>query len=288
MRDYVIYNIEDIAANFDTGALARGQQYYQQGRVLRYTFDSGKEGTKEQSIAGTIRGSGQRQYDVEVQINYDDDDPYDEAYVELSGWCDCPVTHDCKHVVALLMTVRAEKGYRSPVSDLQNMSPYERLANFASYAEQKSSALDQESFKRWLQDFTADKVKQTTKTAEEVVLYFLDIGSLYSQQPTLQISLSISRRLKRGGYGKAKRFAEGNVTTERAQTLEDKRLIALMKALNKKEYYDYESFQFTLGWWWPTINRFISDGACFLAAIIGSNSLRLGGEEKADRTMEDC
>ena len=92
--------------NFDnqiTGAvLKRGNQYYEDGNVVEISESS--EGFWNAEVEGS------EFYEVEVQLHKDDE--------IIDSSCDCPYDGDiCKHVIAVLYTIREEKVINIDVSE---------------------------------------------------------------------------------------------------------------------------------------------------------------------------
>jgi superfamily II DNA or RNA helicase len=81
---------DDIRRQFDPGTFARGDGYARQDRVIEITLDGDR-------IYGEVEGSGNKRYQQTIRVKSD------KRGVRFSGDCDCPMTHNCKHVVAVLL-----------------------------------------------------------------------------------------------------------------------------------------------------------------------------------------
>lgn len=91
-------HIEDLT---DVGTFHRGQGYAQVGMVTQAaTLNRGR------GIVAKVMGSGPDSYQTIVSL---DGDP-DAEVITWSGRCSCPVGTDCKHAVAVLLTVRDHLG----------------------------------------------------------------------------------------------------------------------------------------------------------------------------------
>ncbi len=84
---------EDIAGLFDSVIYLRGEEYFEQGRVMSIELiDSG-------TITGIVSGS----HDYAVTVSIDDDG-------DIICDCSCPCDFDCKHAAALLQEWLSVKG----------------------------------------------------------------------------------------------------------------------------------------------------------------------------------
>ena len=84
------FNANDVAACFDAGTLNRGRSYAQRGMVRSVTVEG-------DAIKGKVNGSGQQSYRQTIHIK-----PAARG-VRVDGDCSCPMDHNCKHVVAVLL-----------------------------------------------------------------------------------------------------------------------------------------------------------------------------------------
>lgn len=88
---------------FDIGTINRGLDYAANRRVKEIDI------YEDDSITAQVAGSGRKQYFVQVNppgpssISPMD---LDIPFGELDNSCSCPMSYDCKHVVAVLVTVR--------------------------------------------------------------------------------------------------------------------------------------------------------------------------------------
>ncbi|WP_299729361.1 DEAD/DEAH box helicase [uncultured Endozoicomonas sp.] len=83
---------------FSHTTLQRGREYFRKNKVNSVELDSDSD-----VLYGEVRGSGRKIYEVDVFLNYfSSDEP-------IIGECSCPVGHNCKHALALLLA--GEKRY---------------------------------------------------------------------------------------------------------------------------------------------------------------------------------
>ncbi|HEY5801552.1 MAG TPA: SWIM zinc finger family protein, partial [Burkholderiaceae bacterium] len=87
----VHFTLDDIHANFDDNTFARGVEYVKKGHVSRAKAHAGR-------IEGIVRGSNEHIYQLDIAfVN-------DKMGSRLAASCSCPVAHNCKHAVAVLLT----------------------------------------------------------------------------------------------------------------------------------------------------------------------------------------
>src|SRR6476469_8386052 len=97
---------EDLRRRYGTPTLDRAWDYVRRGHVLACTHELDSDGDLD--IRGTVAGSTSAPYTVNVSVGDD------EHGVWVFGRCSCPVHEGCKHVVALLITVRDEQARTGP------------------------------------------------------------------------------------------------------------------------------------------------------------------------------
>jgi uncharacterized Zn finger protein len=75
---------------FSRSAVEKGHAYQAQGRVSALEISEDLT-----HIRATVRGSAASDYRVDIQLEFGRD-----RLAELDGECSCPMTFNCKHVVA--------------------------------------------------------------------------------------------------------------------------------------------------------------------------------------------
>jgi uncharacterized Zn finger protein len=88
----VKFTRDDIRRQFDPGTFSRGEDYARQGRVVSIDIEY------PDTLHGKVEGSGRQTYRQEIRVTND------KRGVRFSGACSCPMTRNCKHVVAVLLT----------------------------------------------------------------------------------------------------------------------------------------------------------------------------------------
>ncbi|WP_321532025.1 DEAD/DEAH box helicase [uncultured Desulfuromonas sp.] len=153
----------------------RGQQYFKQGRVLDFEYDS-----DAQVLYASVQGS--RGYFYEQEIFFSDTG----SGLEVEGDCTCPMEYNCKHVVAALLDFL--QGLHHDREDVRDRLP-----------PRNKDALDiwrtrvQEAF-----PVSGDNIVVRDGVRREQLLFVLDC-----EDDGCFCRLLKSRRLKKGGWGKA-------------------------------------------------------------------------------------
>ncbi len=106
---------------FDLATFKRGQLI--RSRVKKVQFKVARDGTE--SVLGVVRGSNDEKYDVEVGISRN----IDGDLQELEGVCDCPMSWDCKHVVALLLEAMARNVWKPEPQERPDPFEYLKVLN---------------------------------------------------------------------------------------------------------------------------------------------------------------
>jgi hypothetical protein len=94
---------DDVIRQFDPGTFARGEHYASKGMVTEIELDCDR-------IYGDVQGSGHHRYQQTIRIKRD------KSGIRISGDCSCPMTHNCKHVVAVLLTELARGALDVPAA----------------------------------------------------------------------------------------------------------------------------------------------------------------------------
>ena len=97
--DLTVVSEEDLRRRFGTPTYERASAYLHGGRVLASKHETDSDG--DLVIKGQVQGSRGVIYTAYVSAGLDADG------VWYASRCDCPVQHECKHVLALVMEVRA-------------------------------------------------------------------------------------------------------------------------------------------------------------------------------------
>ena len=93
--DLTVVSEEDLRRRFGTPTYERASAYLHSGRVLSSKHETDSDG--DLVIKGQVQGSRGVIYTAYVSTGLDADG------VWYASRCDCPVQHECKHVLALVM-----------------------------------------------------------------------------------------------------------------------------------------------------------------------------------------
>ena len=92
---------DELRRRFGSATLERARDYVLRGMVLDVRHDQDEDG--DLAVVGTVAGSTEAPYAVAVSLGQEGDGLW------LRGRCSCPVRDGCKHMLALLLTVRADQ-----------------------------------------------------------------------------------------------------------------------------------------------------------------------------------
>jgi superfamily II DNA or RNA helicase len=201
-------SLEDLTRIFDFNYVARGIEYAKNGRVL-----SSEVHDKNHKINATVQGSGLNKYHCVVT--------YKEEARYISGTCGCPVTYNCKHVVAVIVD-HLEKQHIS-VSP-KNVAPQGNLP------------LD--NWLRSLSRLSTDKSHQ--KQHKDELHFVLDIKTDLQHGRHLNVSAIKTQRLKSGLWSKGSKLAIDSMTQTSYINQSDMDLLRLIEAVtNRQDTADY-------------------------------------------------
>ena len=170
----------DIRNNVSSSYYARGKQYFEQGRVFALQVED--EDDTAVVLSATVQGRGRNSYQQRIRINW-----LDHGYVDIHGICSCPMRFNCKHVVAAALEYQRDF--------------------FAGTAKGKPSG--GKDCLAWLDEFSRaeDELRQE-QPGGEFLLYLLHP----SDRPgRLKVEFHVSRRLKKGGFGKGRTIRLNNI-----------------------------------------------------------------------------
>lgn len=255
--------------SFDELTVRRGRQYYQAGWVL--DIDAADS---HRHIFATVRNQRGKQYDVEILVDYENS--------TINGWCDCYLRYNCKHMVATLLKAGIESS--NPV------------AHFMKHNTTNQAEINLNEFNTWLKETTTtlnNDAHGTVKKQEHHLFYQLELNSGYTSP---QIDLFISKILKKGGYGKPKKYHEGRKAHKEALQPIDEEIITGLLFLNRNNFsYDmHDDFMLSDGhqnakW----LKEIIRTGRCFLSpnfddtiTLGDPKPLKLGWELLDDATQK--
>jgi len=199
-----------LRAECGQGAYERGQDYFRRGRArLEECFQS----DNFLALFGVNRGSGSNRYHQDIKI-FDEQDG-----IGIYGECSCPVTFNCKHVVALCLVWREQTG---------------------------QAANQPGAFENWLQRLEQVS-EQAAAPAQEALLYLL----VPAEDGTVGVEFVVARRKRDGNWGKG-RVAQPSTLNHpfsRPHYLQsiDLEMLALLEAANPDQWQPHYSLSRSAG-----------------------------------------
>ena len=169
----------ELAERFDGATLQRGRDYAAERRVRLKRVD---RAPGEIHVEADVQGTRKHPYEVDLWLEVD----AGGLIVDVDNSCMCPMRENCKHVVAVLLSI----GQSSAVGGIAEHAPGLRSKE-ADYPEPSAAIM------AWLGSLDEPISRSPAKSASQArVVYLLQPGS----PPSL--SLGKSRPLKKGGVGK--------------------------------------------------------------------------------------
>jgi superfamily II DNA or RNA helicase len=167
------------AGQFDGGTLQRGRAYAIERRVRMKRVE---RAPGEIHVEAQVQGTQAHPYEVDLWLEVDKAG----AIVDVDSVCMCPVQENCKHVVAVLLTLEQT----TDIGNFAGQGDAPRQQD-GEYPEPSAATLD------WLGSLAEPAPpKPAARNAQARVVYLLRPGSPAS------LSLGKSRPLKKGGFGK--------------------------------------------------------------------------------------
>jgi superfamily II DNA or RNA helicase len=253
------FDPQSLATRTDPGAWARGLMLYRSQQVLSLDIEVMNG---HWQLLGEVQGSRRAPYEVSVELSI-------SASGRITSWgcdCECPVSIDCKHGVALTLKA-AYQGLRllgnNPAMPRASYRPSpeqveaERLAALAQKQEQARMEAENQLL-RWLQaidragqpavamdddEFDLPSlVRRKSPPKDEVFLYFIHLEGANTAKPTLRMEVVQSYIKQNGDWAKPKGLRglpyAGLPIYDRATAL-DREVLQLVNALPDPHRYRY-------------------------------------------------
>ncbi len=208
--DLVTFGESDVITNLGSVYAQRGRSYWKQGAVLNMECNSDFS-----QIRARVSGSRRTPYSVSISLHWNG------FKWRIDGECSCPVGFNCKHVAAALLS--AINGSKQNSQYTNALSP--KLA----------------SWLRELEGALSPPPEVIPKTGGQVLLYLIKVSE-WQNNPSPQVSLYVTKRLKSGGYaaGREKDFSAYSITSLNCLTAEDYEIASLI--MSGSHYSHYGSF----------------------------------------------
>ena len=176
---------------FYASTLKKGRDIQRLGKVLK-----SEPAVDYVGIAAEVEGSQRDPYVLDIEWGYNE-----KGVSFIEGECSCPVTFNCKHVVAAI-------------------SAFLNAGRLAKAEPPKPRISDQ--LQNWLtqlqQAATPPAPKPEVETGEEPqrLAYILNLekpiyGMLIQERPRLTVSMQVVSKLAKGGYGQGRNFYYQNI-----------------------------------------------------------------------------
>lgn len=150
---------------FEARVLLRGQEYFEQGKVLNIRLSDGL-------LKGRVKGSSSQIYDVHMDL---------KAWPGKAAQCTCTYHSNCKHAAACLFALRDR--------ELVNSNPSSEIR------------LDRK-LDMWLKSLRNQENAVLKKQEVTHHLIYLIHLKLTGYEHKVSIQLALAKLLKKGGYGK--------------------------------------------------------------------------------------
>lgn len=213
-----LFTLSDIRHSVTPASFERGQAYARSGRVQ--SIEISHDG---QVISGLVKGTKARPYKVQARLLQ-----RGKKGVPFYGSCSCPMQFNCKHVAALLIQALEESPETLPL-------PFPKISV-------PTNPLNDLVLRDWLSQINdlahpgAGK-QRPVAPVNECLVYLLQSETRY-RQPCLRVHVSVVRRLKTGGYGKQRHFAD--TPGAKYITDADRPLLAWLRSLSPMSNQDRE------------------------------------------------
>ena len=196
-----------------TSAFSRGSRYFRERRARPDHFYDNGSGTF--NLLGVCRGSASHPYRQHIEII---DRPVGNP--ELAGFCTCPVGHNCKHVVALVLTWQAN-------------------ADAARSSDDRVEA--------WLAELDADDEAATA--AAESLLYIVFAGA--NRGDAWRVHFAIARRKRDGDWARGRSanlstLADG-LQPRRYMRRADEDIVGFLELCNRSAWFNHCELAGTAG-----------------------------------------
>ena len=222
-------NPRSLQTQVSSTTFIRGAGLYRNHAVRDVGVDEVDRGALE--LEGEVQGSLPEPYWVNVSLQADGRG----NIVHFDGHCTCPVTHDCKHAVAMaLWAAYASAPLQAVTTPAERvLPPHERKAAVA----EQARLLALREVDQWLGQF-ADAAPATpearagTAVPADQVVYMLSPAKR-GADTVLHIGFGLSRPLRKGGWGQVRAMGYGTPATA---TPQDRDAIQLLQTLGAQTY----------------------------------------------------
>lgn len=248
----MLLNVKDIMACTDRTTYKRGLEYYSQNRVLMYKVNDPDNDFSEEfvNITSSVQGSNRAAYIQDIDISCE----FDDIFIE--GSCSCPVSHNCKHIVAVCLKYTSDLISRGVEQNgFKHRTPYSNV-----------SLLD-----KWLVNLenSTSKSKKPTENlqaqrGEYFLTYRLDGKNSYDKG---KLSFYKSKFLKNGSISKGTKLDPYKVlhaySNRELKNSIDEDILQMSRSFVESDYYnsDFKSLEGSLGY--IIIKKLLATQRCY-------------------------
>jgi superfamily II DNA or RNA helicase len=225
---FKLFSEKDIKAYVDYSTYTRGFNYFMEGRVLDVKFHHvPQDDYYTVMIVGTASGSNKQKYTAHINVHSS------FVFVEFHATCSCPVSYDCKHVVAILFAALAQSN-NNVLQDTTDTYDFMRVQAAKNVSKQKNAI---ESLKNIIETISSSRESKNQEIQnKEAIVYTLEPE--FFSGSGLSIKLYLSKLLKKGVYGAKKKYSKHSIVSDRATTQIDMRIISYLQSLSSSNSYD--------------------------------------------------
>lgn len=168
---------KSLLKSFPYKMIKKGEDYFFSGKVKTcQIYQSVEEKTK---IAAIVEGAGDHSYSLDIDIEIEKKNIH-----FLGGCCSCPISTECKHIVATLLEAQQQLQEQAVARDL--------------IEKKKSKWTD------WVTALTSDSQEEAS-VKDHIIVYSLR-EKIYAYTRCIEVNIHLARILKKGGLGKFKRL----------------------------------------------------------------------------------
>ncbi|PHS16858.1 MAG: helicase SNF2 [Kangiella sp.] len=254
------FSKNELKNEFDAGAYSRGNSYFNQGRVGKVKCNV--ESKNSMTLSGEVAGSYKYNQNILVER---------ESWgIDIEGDCSCPVSYNCKHVVAVLL----EYLDNLPKENFNRQASTQFKAN--DVAKRVAKTYDSEiRIDDWFSQVSAENQKEVGHALVNQRKWIAYVLLPTSTQGEIEVELQMSGFKVKGGYLKPKLLSlNGQMQDIRYGYQSDTRnpidndiirLLDSSQTSNNRFGYQYHSYNPTLQGelGWQALVKMLNTRRCF-------------------------
>jgi len=253
-------------SKFDKTTLRRGEKYYKESRIQDVSITEEDDHVLYNAKA---YGSGRIPYDVDFFL-FDDN--------AFEAICDCPMGEHCKHIAALMLELLAEDIENDQLAAKKNSSGVARIIPLITQENTRSvQSLLEKIAMDAQQPTTYFPVAQQKSAANHTLLYMIKTQRRAGTYIQDEITLSLARKLKAGGFGQPQTFRFHSEVDARCLTPEDLPIIAFFKLIDQRREASKTEYAETI------LEKIVASGRCYYQTVT-AKPLQLGESKTLEYT----